>query len=104
MVQLRLPKNSRIQKGKEFKAPHAPNKDIKTLEIYRYNPDSGENPRYDTYHIDTRDCGPMVLDALIKIKDQIDSTLTFRRSCRCLWQLRHEHRWHQHLGLHKTDK
>jgi succinate dehydrogenase / fumarate reductase iron-sulfur subunit len=82
MVQLRLPKNSRIQKGKEFKAPHAPNKDIKTLEIYRYNPDSGENPRYDTYHIDTRDCGPMVLDALIKIKDQIDSTLTFRRSCR----------------------
>lgn len=82
MVQLRLPKNSRIQKGKEFKAPHAPEKDIKTLEIYRYNPDSAGNPRYDTYHIDTRDCGPMVLDALIKIKDEIDSTLTFRRSCR----------------------
>ena len=27
-------------------------------------------------------CGPMVLDALIKIKDEIDSSLTFRRSCR----------------------
>jgi len=27
-------------------------------------------------------CGPMVLDALIKIKNEIDSSLTFRRSCR----------------------
>lgn len=27
-------------------------------------------------------CGPMVLDALIKIKNEMDSTLTFRRSCR----------------------
>ena len=45
-------------------------------------PDDGENPRIDTYEIDLDDCGPMVLDALIKIKNEIDSTLTFRRSCR----------------------
>ena len=46
------------------------------------NPDDAENPRLDTYEIDMDDCGPMVLDALIKIKNEIDSTLTFRRSCR----------------------
>lgn len=52
------------------------------LTVYRYNPDSAENPRYDTYTIDANKCGPMVLDALIYVKDHIDSTLTFRRSCR----------------------
>ena len=43
---------------------------------------SGENPRYDTFELDLDDCGPMVLDALFKIKNEIDPTLTFRRSCR----------------------
>jgi len=32
--------------------------------------------------LDMDKCGPMVLDALIKIKNEIDPTLTFRRSCR----------------------
>ena len=50
--------------------------------IYRWNPDNGANPRIDTYCVDRGDCGPMVLDALIWIKSKIDSTLTFRRSCR----------------------
>ena len=50
--------------------------------IYRFDPDSGANPRIDTYEVDMDACGPMVLDALIKIKNEIDSTLTFRRSCR----------------------
>ena len=50
--------------------------------IYRWNPDDGANPRIDTYFVDRDDCGPMVLDALIWIKSKIDSTLTFRRSCR----------------------
>ena len=50
--------------------------------IYRWNPDDGENPRIDTYYVDTHDCGPMILDALIWIKNKIDPTLTFRRSCR----------------------
>jgi succinate dehydrogenase / fumarate reductase iron-sulfur subunit len=55
---------------------------LKRLEIYRYDPDSGGNPHLDTYEVDLDDCGPIVLDALIWIKDKVDSTLTFRRSCR----------------------
>ncbi|MBS0611863.1 MAG: succinate dehydrogenase iron-sulfur subunit [Proteobacteria bacterium] len=55
---------------------------MRTFKIYRFDPDSGENPRIDSYSLDMDDCGPMVLDALIKIKNEVDSTLTFRRSCR----------------------
>jgi len=54
----------------------------KSFKVYRWNPDDEENPRLDTYEIDLKTCGPMVLDALIKIKNEIDPTLTFRRSCR----------------------
>ena len=50
--------------------------------VYRWNPDDGQNPHIDTYWIDRKACGPMVLDALIKIKNEIDASLTFRRSCR----------------------
>jgi len=57
-------------------------RNTKTFRIYRWTEETGENPRIDTYVIDLDDCGPMVLDALIKIKNEIDSTLTFRRSCR----------------------
>ena len=54
-----------------------------TLQIYRWNPEvAGDKPRTQTYEVDLNDCGPMVLDALIKIKNEMDSTLTFRRSCR----------------------
>jgi len=80
MAQFRLPKNSRVGKGRTFKAEGA--KAVKRFHIYRYEPESGENPRMDTYEVDTSKCGPMVLDALIKIKNEIDPTLTFRRSCR----------------------
>ena len=81
MLQLRLPANSRIGKGKLFPAPgHADR--IKNFRIYRWDPDAGDKPRVDTFEIDLDDCGPMVLDAIIKIKDEIDPTLTFRRSCR----------------------
>ena len=80
MAQFRLPKNSRIGKGRTFKAEGA--KNVKRFHIYRYDPDSGENPRMDTYELDADECGPMVLDALIKIKNEVDATLTFRRSCR----------------------
>jgi len=55
---------------------------IKKFDIYRWDPDSGDKPRVQTYDIDLNDCGPMVLDALIKIKNEVDPTLTFRRSCR----------------------
>uniref|UniRef100_A0A7E4UM67 Succinate dehydrogenase [ubiquinone] iron-sulfur subunit, mitochondrial n=1 Tax=Panagrellus redivivus TaxID=6233 RepID=A0A7E4UM67_PANRE len=56
---------------------------IKTFEIYRYNPDeAGSKPTMQKYDVDLNKCGPMVLDALIKIKNEVDPTLTFRRSCR----------------------
>ncbi len=81
MVEFALPKNSVLKKGKEFPAPeNATN--IKRFEVYRWNPDSGENPRIDIYQIDLDNCGPMVLDAILKIKNEIDSTLALRRSCR----------------------
>jgi succinate dehydrogenase / fumarate reductase iron-sulfur subunit len=54
----------------------------KEFRVYRWSPDDGKNPRIDSYTIDLDDCGPMVLDALLKIKNEIDPTLTFRRSCR----------------------
>ena len=81
MAQFTLPANSKIGKGKSFPAPNGATK-TRTFQIYRWNPDDGTNPRIDSYTIDLNDCGPMVLDALIHIKDQVDTTLTFRRSCR----------------------
>ena len=81
MAEFRLPKNSRMREGKTFKAAEDA-KNIKKFRVYRYDPDSGENPRVDTYEIDMDKCGPMVLDALLKIKNEIDPTLTLRRSCR----------------------
>ena len=81
MATFTLPKNSKISgKGRSYRAEGAQR--IKSFRIYRFDPDSGENPRYDTFEIDLDDCGPMVLDALIKIKNEVDPTLTFRRSCR----------------------
>jgi len=82
MAEFRLPKNSRITgKGKSHKAA-AGAKRAKSFKIYRYDPDKSENPRYDIFEVDLDSCGPMVLDALIKIKSEEDASLTFRRSCR----------------------
>jgi len=81
MAEFRLPKNSRITKGKHYPAPDGAT-NVKTFRIYRWDPDSGQNPRMDSYDVDLDDCGPMVLDAIIKIKNEMDPTLTFRRSCR----------------------
>lgn len=82
MAQFNLPKNSKVKKGNDIDAAGAGAKRTKTIRIYRWNPDDSENPRLDSYTIDLDKCGPMVLDALIHIKNDIDSTLTFRRSCR----------------------
>jgi succinate dehydrogenase iron-sulfur subunit len=57
-------------------------RDVRTFKIYRFDPESGENPRVDTFEVDPKSCGPMVLDALIQIKGTYDSSLAFRRSCR----------------------
>ncbi len=81
MAEFTLPKNSRVKNGKSHKAP-AGAAEARTFEVYRFDPDRGENPTLDSFEIDLASCGPMVLDALLKIKNEVDSTLTLRRSCR----------------------
>jgi succinate dehydrogenase / fumarate reductase iron-sulfur subunit len=81
MVEFALPRNSKVTEGKTWAAKSG-GKRIKKFKIYRWNQDDGKNPQVDTYEIDLDTCGPMVLDALIKIKNEVDPTLTFRRSCR----------------------
>jgi len=81
MAQFTLPKNAQIKPGKTWPKPQGAT-NLRQFKIYRYDPDSDDNPRTDTYFIDRDDCGPMVLDALLWIKNNIDPTLTLRRSCR----------------------
>lgn len=81
MAEFTLPKNSRIEKGEHYPAPSGAT-NVRSFKVYRWSPDDDKNPHTDTYDIDMDNCGPMVLDALIKIKNEIDPTLTFRRSCR----------------------
>ena len=93
MAEFTLPANSKVREGKHHAAPPGATR-VKRFRVYRYDPDSGETPRTDTYDIDLDKCGPMVLDALIKIKNEIDAT---RRRVR---ELRLQHRRHQHARLH----
>lgn len=81
MAEFTLPLNSRIEIGKTWPAPEGAT-NTRDIKIYRWDPDDDSNPRLDTYTIDVDRCGPMVLDAMIAIKNEIDPTLTFRRSCR----------------------
>ena len=80
MAEFTLPKNSKIREGKTWPAPQGA-KSPRSFRVYRWHP-GDETPRVDTYIVDMASCGPMVLDALIKIKNEIDPSLTFRRSCR----------------------
>jgi len=80
MAEFALPANSKISKGKSW--PSGGGSRLRKFKIYRWNPDDGQTPKVDSYEIDLDACGPMVLDALIKIKNEVDPTLTFRRSCR----------------------
>ncbi len=81
MAEFRLPANSKVTAGKTHYAPAGAAR-TKLFRIYRWNPDDGANPRLDTFELDLDRTGPMVLDALIAIKNEVDPTLTFRRSCR----------------------
>lgn len=81
MVQFSLPENSRPQVGQHYAAPTGA-KRLKRIEIYRWDPESDSPPRIDSFDIDLDSCGPMVLDAILKIKNEYDSSLTLRRSCR----------------------
>ena len=102
MVEFALPKNSKPIEGKEWPKPEGAT-NTKAVKVYRWSPDDGQNPRIDTYHIDLDDCGPMVLDALIKIKNEsrFDSHLPAVLPRRRVRVLRDEHRRHQHAGLHQ---
>ena len=79
MTRISLPKNSKFTNGNYYKGNNL--KKLKKINVYRWDPDKKINPTVDTFEIDLDKCGQMVLDVLILIKDQIDSTLTFRRSC-----------------------
>ena len=81
MVELTLPKNARIKPGRTWPKPEGAT-NVREYRIYRWSPDDDDNPRVDTFFVDLDDCGPMVLDALLWIKNKIDPTLTLRRSCR----------------------
>ena len=81
MVEFALPRNSVVQKGKRWPKPDNATR-LQEFKIYRWNPDDEQNPRMDTYFVDLDDCGPMILDAILWIKNKVDPTLTFRRSCR----------------------
>lgn len=81
MVQFNLPKNSRVGTGATWPRP-AGATEVTEFRVYRWNPDEPANPRMDIYTVDRKDCAPMVLDGLIWLKNNVDPTLTFRRSCR----------------------
>ena len=80
MVQFNLPKNSKILKGKYFK-DKTKSSNTKIVHVYRWDPEKNENPREDTFEVDMNTCGNKVLDVLNKIKAELDSSLTFRKSC-----------------------
>jgi succinate dehydrogenase / fumarate reductase, iron-sulfur subunit len=81
MAEFTLPANAKPGPGKTVPAPPDA-KRVREFRIYRWNPDDAKNPVIDRFGLDLDRCGPMVLDALIKIKNEVDTTLTFRRSCR----------------------
>ncbi len=80
MAEFTLPQNSKITQGRQWPAPDNAKK-LRTFKVYRWSPDDGANPRMDSYQVDVSNT-PMVLDVLLKIKNEIDPTLTLRRSCR----------------------
>jgi succinate dehydrogenase / fumarate reductase, iron-sulfur subunit len=81
MVELALPRNSKVTTGRTWNQPSS-KAGWQEFRVYRWNEEDGRNPHVDSYWVERATCGPMVLDALIKIKNEIDPTLTFRRSCR----------------------
>src|SRR6476469_3825464 len=100
MSEFTLPANSKVGEGKHWPLAQ-PAEHVKSFRIYRWDPAKNANPVMDTYEIDRDHCGPMALDALVKINDQIDPTLAFptvlpRKRVRLL---RDEYRRGQHIGV-----
>ena len=80
MVQINLPQNSKVQKGKYYEDKTG-SKNIRKVNIYRWDPSTGDKPRIDTYEVDMDNCPSKVLDLLNKIKNEIDPSIAYRRSC-----------------------
>ena len=80
MVQLNLPANSKVEKGQYYKDKTGSN-NIRKVNVYRWDPSTNENPRLDTYEVDMDNCSSKVLDILNKIKNEIDPSVAYRRSC-----------------------
>ncbi|MDP3336670.1 MAG: 2Fe-2S iron-sulfur cluster-binding protein, partial [Rhodoferax sp.] len=53
----------------------------RTIQIYRYNPDTDAKPYMQTIEVELDGSERMLLDVLVKLKE-IDPTLSYRRSCR----------------------
>ena len=74
MVQISLPKNSKVERGKFYK-DRTGSKQLRKVNVYRWDPSIGGNPRIDTYEVDMSNCPSKVLDVLNKIKNEIDPSL-----------------------------
>jgi succinate dehydrogenase / fumarate reductase iron-sulfur subunit len=92
MVQINLPKDSEVTKGKYYQDKTG-SKNIRKVNVYRWDPSTGENPRLDTYEVDMDNCPSKVLDILNKIKNEIDPDISLSKivCARSLWILRYEH-------------
>ena len=80
MVQINLPPNSKVNQGEYYKDKTG-SKNIRKVNIYRWDPSKNLNPKIDTYEVDMDNCPSKVLDILNKIKNEIDPSLAYRRSC-----------------------
>ena len=106
MATFTLPKNSTISQGKTYKAP-AGAKNVRSFKIYRWDPGQRREPAHRHLSRSTStQCGPMVLDALIKIKNEVDThadlpPLLPRGHLRLLLD---EHRRAEHARLPQADR
>ena len=85
MVQINLPKNSEVQKGNYYQDKTG-SKNIRKVNVYRWDPSNGEKPRLDTYEVDMNNCPSKVLDVLNKIKNEIDSIINLSKIL-CTWSM-----------------
>ena len=86
MVQFNLPSNSKIKKGQYYKDKTG-SKNIRKVNVYRWDPSKNENPRIDTYEVDMDNCSSKVLDILNKIKNETKSNQSSQKMNRKLMEI-----------------
>ncbi|MDN5842982.1 MAG: succinate dehydrogenase iron-sulfur subunit [Alcaligenaceae bacterium] len=57
-------------------------KRIVKFEVYRYDPDKDERPYMQKLEVELHPEDRMLLDAILRIKNEVDDSLALRRSCR----------------------